>query len=143
MTMMETVTGPEGTARRAAVLGYRVAGKTGTSRKAAGGGYAAKRYAAVFVGLVPASHPKFAMAVVIHDPQGLEYGGGAVSAPVFHHVMDGALRLMDIPPDNIEQWFLAQAKKTAPAVAAAPAAAPAATATPAALPAPPPAEALR
>ncbi|MBP6596162.1 MAG: penicillin-binding protein 2 [Arenimonas sp.] len=121
MVMMETVTGAEGTARRAAVMGYRVAGKTGTSRKASGGGYAAKRYAAVFVGLVPASKPKFAMAVVIHDPQGLEYGGGAVSAPVFHHVMDGALRLMDVPPDNIEQWFLAQAKKAAPAVAAAPA----------------------
>ena len=123
MTMMETVTGPEGTARRAAVMGYRVAGKTGTSRKASGGGYAAKRYAAVFVGLVPASNPKFAMAVVIHDPQGLEYGGGAVSAPIFHHVMDGALRLMDVPPDNIEQWFAAQAKKEAAALAAAPRAA--------------------
>ena len=108
MTMMETVTGSDGTARRAAVLGYRVAGKTGTSRKADGGGYAAKRYAAVFVGLVPASRPRFAMSVVIHDPQGLEYGGGAVSAPVFHRVMEGALRLMDVPPDNIEQWYAAQ-----------------------------------
>ncbi len=120
MMMLETVTGSEGTARRAAVLGYRVAGKTGTSRKASGGGYAAKRYAAVFVGLVPASNPKFAMAVVVHDPQGLEYGGGAVSAPIFHHVMDGALRLMDVPPDNIGQWFALQAKKDAAALAAAP-----------------------
>ena len=122
MTMMETVTGADGTARRAAVLGYRVAGKTGTSRKAAGGGYAAKRYAAVFVGLVPASRPRFAMAVVIHDPQGLEYGGGAVSAPVFHRVMEGALRLMDVPPDNIEQWYAAQQarEKTRPAAAPAP-----------------------
>jgi len=111
MTMMETVIGPEGTARRAAVLGYRVAGKTGTSRKASGGGYASQRHVAVFVGLVPASNPKFAMAVVIHDPRGTEYGGGAVSAPIFHHVMDGALRLMDVPPDNIEQWFAAQAGK--------------------------------
>jgi cell division protein FtsI (penicillin-binding protein 3) len=129
MGMLETVVGPEGTARRAAVLGYRVAGKTGTSRKAAGGGYAAKRYAAVFVGLVPASQPRFAMAVVIHEPQGLEYGGGAVSAPVFHRVMDGALRLMDVPPDNIEQWFAAQAKaKPAAPAAVAPAAAPAAPA---------------
>jgi len=109
MGMMETVIGPEGTARRAAVLGYRVAGKTGTSRKASGGGYAARRHVAVFVGLVPASNPKFAMAVVIHDPQGAEYGGGAVSAPIFHHVMEGALRLMDVPPDNIDQWFAAQA----------------------------------
>ena len=108
MDMLETVTGPEGTARRAAVTGYRVAGKTGTSRKADGGGYAAKRYAAVFVGLVPATNPRFAMAVVIHEPQGLEFGGGAVSAPVFHRVMDGALRLMDVPPDDIEKWYAAQ-----------------------------------
>ena len=120
MAMMETVTGPDGTARRAAVLGYRVAGKTGTSRKASGGGYAAKRYAAVFVGLVPASRPRFAMAVVIHDPQGLEYGGGAVSAPVFHRVMEGALRLMDVPPDHIEQWFAAQDARPADSLAAAP-----------------------
>jgi cell division protein FtsI (penicillin-binding protein 3) len=123
MTMLETVTSTDGTASRAAVMGYRVAGKTGTVRKAGGGSYIAKRYAAVFVGLVPASSPKFAMAVVIHDPQGLEYGGGAVSAPIFHHVMDGALRLMDVPPDNIEQWFAVQAKKNAAAVAAAPPAA--------------------
>lgn len=111
MAMLETVVGPEGTASRAAVLGYRVAGKTGTSRKADGGGYAAKRYAAVFVGLVPASNPRFAMAVVIHEPQGLEYGGGAVSAPVFHRVMDGALRLMDVPPDDIDAWVAAQQKR--------------------------------
>jgi cell division protein FtsI (penicillin-binding protein 3) len=136
MAMMETVTGPEGTARRAAVLGYRVAGKTGTSRKASGGGYAAKRYAAVFVGLVPATNPRFAMAVVIHEPQGLEYGGGAVSAPVFHRVMDGALRLMDVPPDDIEQWFAAQAKRAAPKVAATPAPAAPAPASAAVTPAP-------
>ena len=128
MSMLETVTGPEGTARRASVLGYRVAGKTGTSRKAGGGGYIANRYAAVFVGLVPATHPRFAMAVVIHEPQGLEYGGGAVSAPVFHRVMDGALRLMDVPPDDIEQWFAAQAKRAAPEVTAAAPVAPAAPA---------------
>ena len=146
MTMMETVTGPEGTARRAAVLGYRVAGKTGTSRKASGGGYAAKRYAAVFVGLVPATNPRFAMAVVVHDPQGLEYGGGAVSAPVFHRVMEGALRLMDVPPDDMPAWYAAQAKRaptTAAVVPVPPMALP--TATPAVAPAAPaaPAGALR
>ena len=113
LTMLEGVTAPGGTATRANVLGYRVGGKTGTSRKAAGGGYADKKYSAVFVGLVPASHPKFVMAVVIHDPQSrdaagaLVYGGGAVAAPVFHRVMDGALRLMDVQPDNVQQWYAA------------------------------------
>jgi cell division protein FtsI (penicillin-binding protein 3) len=111
LSMLESVTGPGGTATRANVLGYRVGGKTGTSRKASGGGYAAKRYTSVFVGLVPASRPKFVMAVVINDPQSrdaagaLVYGGGAVAAPVFHRVMDGALRLMDVPPDNVQQWY--------------------------------------
>ncbi|MBW8368513.1 MAG: penicillin-binding protein 2, partial [Arenimonas sp.] len=124
MTMLETVTSTDGTASRAAVMGYRVAGKTGTVRKAGGGSYIAKRYAAIFVGLVPASNPKLATVVVIHDPQGIEYGGGAVSAPIFHHVMDGALRLMDVPPDDIGQWVAAQAKKNAAAAAAAPPAAP-------------------
>jgi cell division protein FtsI (penicillin-binding protein 3) len=117
--MLEAVTGPGGTATKANILGYRVGGKTGTSRKASGGGYAAKRYTSVFVGLVPASQPKFAMAVVINDPQShdaagaLVYGGGAVAAPVFHRVMDGALRLMDVTPDNMEQW-LATASGNAP-----------------------------
>lgn len=113
LTMLEGVTAPGGTATRANVLGYRVGGKTGTSRKASGGGYADQKYSSVFVGLVPASHPRFAMAVVIHDPQSrdaagaLVYGGGAVAAPVFHRVMDGALRLMDVQPDNVQQWYAA------------------------------------
>lgn len=105
MTMLEAVTGPGGTATRSNVSGYRIAGKTGTSRKASEGGYADKRYVAVFVGLAPASAPRFAMAVVIYDPKGEEYGGGAVSAPVFRNVMTGALRLLDVPPDHIEQWY--------------------------------------
>jgi cell division protein FtsI (penicillin-binding protein 3) len=113
--MLVNVTGPGGTATRANVRGYLVGGKTGTSRKASGGGYAAKRYSAVFVGLVPASRPKFATAIVINDPQShdsagdLVYGGGAVAAPVFHRVMDGALRLMDVAPDDVQQMVAAQA----------------------------------
>ncbi|MNG35916.1 hypothetical protein D3C84_1227870 [compost metagenome] len=50
-----------------------------------------------------------------------------MSAPVFHRVMEGALRLMDVPPDDIEQWFAAQAKREAPKVTAAATAAPAAS----------------
>lgn len=105
MTMLELVTGPGGTATRSNISGFRVAGKTGTSRKASEGGYADKRYVAVFVGLAPVSQPRFAMAVVINDPKGEEYGGGAVAAPVFRNVMEGALRLLDVPPDHIEQWY--------------------------------------
>jgi cell division protein FtsI (penicillin-binding protein 3) len=107
--MMQTVTEPGGTATQAAILGYHVAGKTGTARKASGGGYS-RRYVAFFAGLVPVDNPRFSMAVVIDDPDPtLGYYGGLVSAPVFQRVMDGALRLMDVPPDDIETWLAAQA----------------------------------
>ncbi|MGY6518299.1 MAG: peptidoglycan D,D-transpeptidase FtsI family protein [Lysobacteraceae bacterium] len=102
--MLETVTGPEGSATRARVMGYRVAGKTGTSRKASVGGYQ-RRYLSLFAGLVPASDPRLAMVVVVDDPKGEGYFGGLVAAPVFAGVMDGALRLLDVPPDASEQWY--------------------------------------
>ena len=123
--MMQTVTEPGGTGTRAAILGYHVAGKSGTARKASGGGYA-RRYVAFFAGLVPVDNPRFSMTVVLDDPDtsrgGSTYGGGAVSAPVFQRVMDGALRLMDVPPDDIDTWLAAQAKAQAAASAGRPAA---------------------
>jgi len=123
MKMMQTVTEPGGTATTAAILGYHVAGKTGTSRMASGGGYS-RRYVSVFAGVVPVDHPRFSMVVVVSepDPSRRGYYGGSVSGPVFHDVMQGALRLMDVPPDDIETWIAAQApKREAPgdAVAAA------------------------
>ncbi|MBS0576380.1 MAG: penicillin-binding protein 2 [Proteobacteria bacterium] len=117
MAMLETVVTPQGTAPQAAVLGYRVAGKTGTARYSGTRGYT-NIYDSVFVGLVPASRPRLVMVVMIHDPKGSVYYGGLVSAPVFGHVMDGALRLMDVPPDNIQQWYAATPAK--PADSAAP-----------------------
>jgi cell division protein FtsI (penicillin-binding protein 3) len=101
--MLETVVTPEGSGLRAAITNYRVAGKTGTSRAASGGGYD-NRHISLFVGMVPASKPRLAGVVVIHDPQGVYYGG-LVSAPVFSKVMDGALRLLDVPPDNVKNWY--------------------------------------
>ena len=110
MRMMQTVTEPGGTATRAAVLGYHVAGKTGTARRQRGG---TSRYIAYFAGLVPVDNPRFSMVVVINDPDpsrgGSTYGGGYVSAPVFARVMEGALRLMDVPPDDIDTWLAVQA----------------------------------
>ncbi|MFL6587533.1 MAG: peptidoglycan D,D-transpeptidase FtsI family protein [Luteimonas sp.] len=137
--MMQTVTEPGGTGTRAAILGYHVAGKSGTARKASGGGYA-RRYLAFFAGLVPVENPRFAMAVVIDDPDtskgGSTYGGGYVSAPVFQRVMDGALRLMDVPPDDIDTWLAAQATADAKRAREQGRAVPA-PATPAAAPAAP------
>ena len=111
LRMMQTVTEPGGTATQAAILGYHVAGKTGTARKAIGGGYS-RDYRAFFAGLVPVDNPRFSMVVVLDNPQASIYGG-IVSAPVFHNVMEGALRLMDVPPDDIETWIAAQEKAEA------------------------------
>jgi cell division protein FtsI (penicillin-binding protein 3) len=115
LAMLETVTGDEGSATRARVAGFRVAGKTGTSRQAVAGGYQ-KRYISLFAGLIPVSNPRYAMVVMINDPRGRDYYGGLVSAPVFGRVMEGALRVMDVPPDDIGRW-LAAAPPSVPAAA--------------------------
>ena len=132
MQMMQTVTEPGGTATRAAILGYHVAGKTGTARKSSGGGYA-RRYIAYFAGLVPVDRPRFSVTVVVNDPDtsggGSTYGGGWISAPLFARIMEGALRLMDVPPDDIQTWLAAQAAEEAKRARAAGVPAPAVAAT--------------
>ena len=106
--LMEQVVEKGGTATRASLIGYRVSGKTGTAFKSIAGGYSTDRIMAVFAGLVPASHPKLATVVVIDEPsRDLQDGGtlaqgGTVAAPVFASVMSGALRLMDVPPDDLQ-----------------------------------------
>ena len=99
--MLETVPGPEGTGRKAGVENYRIAGKTGTSRKASASGYAS-RYVASFAGFAPASRPRLVCIVVINDPTGDLYYGGDVAAPLFAEVVGGALRILNIPPDDYE-----------------------------------------
>ncbi|MGV6858858.1 MAG: peptidoglycan D,D-transpeptidase FtsI family protein [bacterium] len=99
--MMEQVVAPSGTGYLAAVDGYRVAGKTGTVRKAKAGGYSTDHYLAIFAGMAPARHPRLVTIVMIDDPQGKDYYGGKVAAPVFSRIMTGALRLMNVPP---EEW---------------------------------------
>jgi len=100
-TMLEEVTGPQGTALTARVAGYRVGGKTGTVRKSIAGGYAEDKYLAVFAGMAPVSDPRLVMVVMVNEPDNGEYYGGQVAAPVFSKVMSGALRLMAVPPDDL------------------------------------------
>lgn len=101
--MLEAVTVTGGTGTRAAVDGYRVAGKTGTSRKSIRGGYSDERFMAVFAGLAPASDPRLVMVVVIDEPTGGDYYGGQIAAPVFGKVMAGALRLLNVAPDGLPE----------------------------------------
>ena len=100
--MLELAVSDEGTGRNARIPMYLVAGKTGTSRKAEDKGYS-KLYNAVFAGMAPASNPRLAMVVVVNEPSAGKYYGGTVAAPVFASVMTGALRLLDVAPDDISE----------------------------------------
>jgi cell division protein FtsI (penicillin-binding protein 3) len=97
--MLELATGPGGTAPKAQVPGYRVAGKTGTTHKLEGGRYVNK-YVSSFVGFAPVSHPRIVVAVMIDEPSAGMHYGGLVAAPVFAAVTASALRTLNIAPDS-------------------------------------------
>jgi len=99
--MLEEVVRPGGTGTKAAVAGYRVAGKTGTTWKFEAGGYSKDEYISIFAGLAPASDPRLATVVVIDEPGGELYYGSDVAAPVFASVMAESLRLLAVPPDAL------------------------------------------
>ena len=96
--MLESAVQPGGTGPRARIVGWRVAGKTGTAHKLENGAYAPEKYLSSFVGFAPASAPRLVVAVMIDEPAG-QYYGGAVAAPVFAQVMQGALRMLNVPHD--------------------------------------------
>ena len=99
--MLEMVVLPGGTAPRAQVMGYRVAGKTGTAHKVDEHThtYSATQYIASFVGFAPVSNPRLIVAVMIDQPSAGQYYGGAVAAPVFSTIMGAALRMLGVPTD--------------------------------------------
>ncbi len=102
--MLKTVVSNRGTASRAKVRGYSVAGKTGTVHRVVNGSYATDQYTSLFAGMAPASNPKVVLVVVINNPKGDEYYGGLVAAPVFSKIMEGILRVLDVPPDVPEEF---------------------------------------
>lgn len=101
MQMLRGVVSIDGTASRAAVPGYSVAGKTGTVRKLkASGGYEERRHWSAFAGMIPAGEPRLVGLVFVDEPTAGQYYGGRVAAPVFSAVMGGAARLLQIPQDQ-------------------------------------------
>ncbi|MEO5861145.1 MAG: penicillin-binding protein 2 [Burkholderiales bacterium] len=103
--MLEMAVQPGGTAPKAQVPGYRVAGKTGTAHKQSGGVYAANRYVSSFVGFAPVSAPRLVIAVMIDEPSAGHHYGGTVAAPVFSKVMGEALRSLAVAPDApLKEW---------------------------------------
>lgn len=103
--MVEVVSGPHGTGRRARIPGYEVAGKTGTSRKYRPEirGYGEGKnilYYSSFAGFVPARDPRMLMVITVDNARKGTSGGGAVAAPVFQRTMERMLRFLNVPPDS-------------------------------------------
>jgi len=109
LAMLKLVTQQGGTATRAAIPGYAVAGKTGTSQKVKGGNYSSSDFFATFVGFVPADRPAFVLLVTADEPQGQHYGG-TVAAPVFQRIAHQALSYLNVSPDQMVATLGANAR---------------------------------
>ena len=102
--VMLDVASAKGTARRAAIRGYSVAGKTGTAQKALNGHYQEGLYRASFCGIVPASNPRLVVLVTLDfDAKTTFHQGGNSAGPVFKRVATSALRYLMIPPDRPDE----------------------------------------
>jgi len=94
-----------GTGDKARILGMPIAGKTGTAQQIVNGSYDNNKYTSSFVGFFPADNPKLVIAVIIDNPQGGIYYGGAVSGPVFHDIVQRWINvspdiMLNLSPDN-------------------------------------------
>ena len=99
--MMESVTQEGGTATRAAIPGYRVAGKTGTAQRYDGSCGCYRGYTSSFIGFAPADKPRFVMSVTVQNPVGIPWGG-YLGGPVFKSVISYALKKYRVPPTGEE-----------------------------------------
>ena len=103
--VLRSVAARGGTARRAAVRGYSVAGKTGTAQMVVDGRYSTTLYRGTFVGFVPASEPRFTILVTLEavpptEEQRSAYHGGVSAAPVFSEIAEAAVRIFGVEPDE-------------------------------------------
>lgn len=100
--LAKTITEPFGTGRRAAIEGYRVAGKTGTAQKVIDGIYATDKWVVSFVGFAPLDNPRLLMAIIVDDPdiEGDYMRAGEVAAPLFQEVISKSLRYLGVPSDQ-------------------------------------------
>ena len=101
LRMMEGVASSKGTAPKARVPGFAVAGKTGTSRKVTSGTYDDTRHVALFAGIAPSRDPQVVVVVIINEPLGEHVGGGEVAAPVFSRILARSLRILGVAPENL------------------------------------------
>ena len=104
MTVMLEKVVADGGGKKAAVKGYRFAGKTGTAEKLkSSGGYEDGKYIASFAGYGPVDDVQLAALIIIDDPSGIYYGG-EVAAPVFKDIMTQVMRYLNITPQSGNEW---------------------------------------
>lgn len=92
----------EGTAKKASISGFDVAGKTGTVRKIGKEGYKDTEHLTFFAGMAPVQNPKLVAVVLINEPNVKAAGGGSIAAPVFSRIVQSALRLLNVPPSTVD-----------------------------------------
>lgn len=99
--MLSEVVSNDGTARRAQLKGFKVAGKTGTSQKIINGAYSTRQHVASFTGFFPAQRPRLLITVVVDSPKmkGVGYGG-IVAAPAFREIAEQAAKYLGIQTDE-------------------------------------------
>jgi cell division protein FtsI (penicillin-binding protein 3) len=108
--ILEGTVSKRGTGEKAAIPGYRVAGKTGTAQKIdpVTKQYSNQDTVTSFVGIVPAEDPRIVVLVVVDDPKGAAWGG-TVAAPVFRNIAEQVLRYLGVPPRSQERILLTSA----------------------------------
>jgi len=104
--MLKTVPEPGGTATRAQIAAYPVAGKTGTAHKVGLEGYVDDKHIALFAGFAPADKPRLVAVVIINEPSDGRYYGGEAAAPVFAKIIEGSLKVLNVPP-KIDETMMA------------------------------------
>ena len=113
LAMMKAVVQPGATGKNAVIDGYQVAGKTGTAYKYINKRYSKKHKIVSFIGVAPASNPRLVVAVMLNDPKVKRVSGGRLAAPLFAKIMANALRVLDIPPDNIANNQIVESRQVA------------------------------
>jgi cell division protein FtsI/penicillin-binding protein 2 len=96
---LKTVVSPLGTAPKAALEHYTVAGKTGTAQKVENNEYVHGKYVASFIGFFPADDPELCISIVLDEPKE-GYYGGAVAGPIFKAIAERAASYLNIRPDS-------------------------------------------
>ncbi|MCB1649043.1 MAG: penicillin-binding protein 2 [Pseudomonadales bacterium] len=104
MAALETVVDKErgGGATAANVPYYSVAGKTGTAHVVGASGYESNVYNSLFVGYAPASDPRIVVVIIMNEPGGNEHYGSQVAAPLFSKIVTGAMRILNVTPDRLD-----------------------------------------